>query len=755
MPRLQTLINSFGSGEISPRMAGRVDLQKYHSACECLHNYLVLPQGGVQRRPGLRWVGEVKTSTDGCVRLIRMEPTTASAYVLEFGCEYLRVYKNGARVNIAGGTTAVEVATPYSIPDLFQIQAVPSIDVLYLFHPSYQTRKLERYNDECWKLRLVPFRPPPTVEVGHRALASVAPDALTGQSVTLTAYNCDAFLASDVDREVVFTGGCNAGARAGIKTVTSAKIVVVDVCVAFASTNVTCPRLWRIAGSPRTGVLPGVHEPVGKATTLTGDANCWRGGVNGYTTDGDCGKFVLLNGGAFEITAVTSATAANATIRGKATPATAAKAESGTWTLEEALFSACNGWAETGAFHDGRLYAAAGHRFAGSKTGDYENFAPGSVDDDALLFAMDSELLQVIRWMHGRKNLLLGTVSSEWEAIGSTDAPITATNIQVRKETSHGAARVPAIHVGPATIFVARGGRQLRELAFVFEVDGFQASDLLLLAEHLTRRVIPSGTDPTIVDLAYQARPDPRLLAVRSDGVLLACTYLREQNIVAWSRLTTNGAFESVAVIPHPNGDRDQVWAAVRRTINGVTRRYVEYFDDAGLFYPTLHVDAAYTCDSATNLTRVKGLGHLECATVTVVVDGAVQPSKAVVGGDIELSPCGKKVEVGLAYTSDLAIMRPELPVGGQSSMPAKLRWARLGVRVLDTLGMRLGTTTGDEIVPFRRASDCMGFAPALCSGYFEIPHLGWDDAKVTIRQVQPLPSTVLAITGIVDMGGA
>ena len=735
-------------------MRGRVDLEKYRAACECLHNYLVLPQGGATRRPGTRFVAEVKSSTAGCVRLLRLEPTASKGYVFELGDQYLRIFTNNAAV-LSGGS-AVEVTTPYAIADVFGIDAVPSVDVLYLLHPNYQTRKLERYSDTVWKLRTVPFTPPPSLEFGLRPIADVQPDAVSGENVTLTATGCDAFLASDVGREVLITGGVSAGARAGVKSITTARIAVASVCVAFADTAVIASKLWKITASPRTGVTPGAKTPVGLSTTLTADAAAWRGGVNGYgIVESDCGRFVVLNGGSFEITAVTSATAATATIRGDASATT--KAEADNWTLEEALFSTCNGWAETGGFHESRLYLAAKHRFAGSKSGDYENFAVGTLADDAVIFAMDSEQLELIRWLHGRKKgLLIGTLSREWEAIGSTDAPITADNIQVGDETSYGSSGVPPLFVGNAVLFVARSGRQLHELAFVFEADGFQAPDLLLLAEHLTRRSTASGIDPTIIDLAYQRAPEPRIWAVRSDGVLLSCAYLREQNIIAWSRCTTNGFVESMAVIHHPNGGRDQVWAAVRRTINGATKRYIEYFDDDGLSYPTLNVDAAYTCNSATAIATFVGLGHLEGATVRVVADGSVRPDATVSSGNITIaSPCAKKVEIGLNYTSDLITMRPEVPVGGQSSMPAKLGWRRLGILLLDTLGMTLGTASGEEIVPFRTAADCMGFAPAFFSGYKEIPHLGWDDGKVIIRQTQPLPSTVVAITGILDLGGA
>ncbi|MGH2362927.1 MAG: hypothetical protein ACRDGM_20560, partial [bacterium] len=578
----------------------------------------------------------------------------------------------------------------------------------------------------------------------------VQPGATSGDGVTFTAFNCNAFVASDVGREILVTGGANAGARAGIAAVATAKTATINVCVAFVNTSVICNKLWRITGSPLTGVTPGASTPEGLSTSLTADANAWRGGVNGFggpnannLTDSDCGRFVLLNGGSFEITAVASATVATATIRGVASGIV--KAQSGTWTLEEALFSSCNGFAETGAFHDSRLYLGAKHRFAGSKSGDYENFAVGTLDDDAVLFALDSDLLEVIRWMHARRGLLIGTLSREWQAAGSTDAPITPFNIQVNEQTNYGASGVPPIHVGASTIFVSRSGRELNELTFVFEVDGFRATDLLLLAEHLTRRSTQTGLDPTIIDLAYQDAPESRIWAVRSDGVLLCCTYLRDQNVIAWSRLTTAGSFESVAVIPHPNGGRDQVWVSVKRTINGAVVRHIEYFDDDGLSYPTLNLDAAVTCNSAVNLETLTGLGHLEGMSVVAVADGSVQPARTVSSGNLLISPCAKKIEVGLAYTSDLTIMRPEVPIGGMSSMPAKLSWRRLVIKLLDTLGMTVGTESGEEIVPFRTPCDLMGSAPALFTGDKTLPHLGWDDAQVIVRQTQPLPSTVLA----------
>src|SRR3990167_5275075 len=138
MPRFAAIQTNFTGGEWTPTLAGHVDLQKYHTSLSCLYNFLVRPQGGAIRRPGMRRVATAKTSASA-VRVVRFEVLATTAYVLEFGALYLRVYRNGAPV--LDGTAPVEIVTPYAAADLFGLHFVPSIDALYLFHPDYQPRK--------------------------------------------------------------------------------------------------------------------------------------------------------------------------------------------------------------------------------------------------------------------------------------------------------------------------------------------------------------------------------------------------------------------------------------------------------------------------------------------------------------------------------------------------------------------------------------------------------------------------------------
>jgi hypothetical protein len=426
------------------------------------------------------------------------------------------------------------------------------------------------------------------------------------------------------------------------------------------------------------------------------------------------------------------------------------------WSLEEALWSAADGFPETGSFFQDRFWLGSGIRPAGSKVGDYENFGIGVLDDDAVLFAINNSQINALRWMAGitGRRLLLGTAGAEHTVTGGNDSPITATNIQLDDATTYGSSTVPPLRVGNVILFLTRSGKKLRELTFNFEIDGYVAPDLLLLSDHLT-------ADSAIVDMAFQREPDSRVWAVRADGAGLACTYLRDQNIVAWARAITGpdqpattpdcGKFESFAVIPHPNGDREQTWALTARKINGSLKRFVEYFEDCSMFedvngvsYGSLQTDCAVTYNGAST-TTITGLSHLNGETVKVLGDGAVYPDAVVSGGSITISPAAEKVEVGLGFNSKLTTMRPEVPMGAGSSQPLKRSWGKVTVRLLNSLGL----TINDVLLPFRTTDHVMGGPPALFTGDTDDVHnLGYDAGQITIEQTQPLPSTILLITG-------
>ena len=109
MARVSTIVTNFQAGELSPRLEGRIDLEKYNAGAQTLQNMVTFPQGGVTRRPGTIYAGSSKDG--GKVRLVNFEYSDEQAYVLEFGANYIRFYQDGgilteATKSITGATQA-------------------------------------------------------------------------------------------------------------------------------------------------------------------------------------------------------------------------------------------------------------------------------------------------------------------------------------------------------------------------------------------------------------------------------------------------------------------------------------------------------------------------------------------------------------------------------------------------------------------------------------------------------------------------
>ena len=113
MARSAPSFSAFSAGEISPLLEGRTGLEKYKEGLADLTNMIVMPTGGTKRRPGTEYLGEVKTSSV-LSRLIPFQFKSTDTYILEFGNEIMRVYRNGAQVlNATAKTiTAATKASP-------------------------------------------------------------------------------------------------------------------------------------------------------------------------------------------------------------------------------------------------------------------------------------------------------------------------------------------------------------------------------------------------------------------------------------------------------------------------------------------------------------------------------------------------------------------------------------------------------------------------------------------------------------------
>lgn len=508
------------------------------------------------------------------------------------------------------------------------------------------------------------------------------------------------------------------------------------------------------------------------SVTITASAVTGINGGSGFQAH-DVGRLIRFNSNVagdswdwMTITAVTDTTHVVATINGSV----AAFARSN-WRLGSFYIGS---YPRTVSFFEQRLGFAgetdSPQTLHGSMSGDFERFSPSgsfldssgadpySVDDifadNSLEFTIAANQVQIIRWMGGLRNLLLGTPSGIWavQASSSLEA-ITPDNVNIRQTTSTGASSLQPVFVEDAVIFAGNTNKRIYSLQYLFERDAYVPIDLTLLAEHVTG----SG----ITAMAYAQEPESIIWAATTDGELIGCTFNSDQKVIAWHRHILGGSFsggppvvESLCVIPSPNGDHDQLWMVVKRTVDGATVRYIEFleeeFGSPATIEDAFFVDSGLSYDGAAT-TTLTGLDHLEGETVQVLADGSVHPDCVVSGGAITLSRSVTKAHVGLGYPSDLETTLLDLPDPQGSSMGKLRRMVECSFRFDRTVGLEYGTSETDlHTFDFRKPGDAMDDPVPLFTGDKRVPlQAGWsrdERARIYIRQSQPLPMTLLAI---------
>lgn len=199
MAESSPILTNFTSGELSPRLNGRIDMEKYYNGASSIDNFQVLMHGGLQKRSGTRYIAPIKTQTgsNSGARLIPFVFSKTQAYILEFGHNYIRFFKDEGQ--ITSGGSVYEISTTYTAAQLSEIEYVQSADVLYLVHDNHKPRKLSRTGHTSWSISDVDFFDGP-YDPGNTSSTTLTPSGTSG-SVTVTASS-SVFVANDVGRSV-------------------------------------------------------------------------------------------------------------------------------------------------------------------------------------------------------------------------------------------------------------------------------------------------------------------------------------------------------------------------------------------------------------------------------------------------------------------------------------------------------------------------------------------------------------------------
>lgn len=573
---------SFSAGELSPDIYSRIDIQKYAEGAKTMRNFISIPAGGAANRPGLRYVATTKDSTKAS-RLIPFSFNTEQTYILEFGDQYMRVFKDGEAVlepvqtitNITQANPAVvttSAAHSYNNGDRVYITVVVGMTEV---NGAYYT--VANKTATTFELAGVD-------STGYTAYSSGGQVARLFELVT-------PYVEADLFR---------------LQYVQSADTMT--IChPSYAPRNLTRTAHYAWALNTIT-IGPGVSKPTGLGAAYTG---------SGTGVDYDYVVTAVDKETGEESIASTSAGVTNKDLSNSGDYCTL------TWTTVSGFrynvykdqyssgFYGFIGSSENGTFIDRNVspeyaiapaletrnpFSGAGdypgvvgyyqqrrmfansdndpQKIWGSQSANYENFnvSQPAQDSDAVTFTIVSQEVNEIRHLVTlKRGLFFFTSGGEWLASGSGDNEvISPTSFRADRETTYGCSYVRPVTVGPNIVYVQEKGSTVRDLEYSLEIDGYSGNDLSILANHLFDK-------KEIIEISHASVPHSLLWAVRNDGTLLGFTYLKEQQVWGWHRHDTAGKFESVATVGE--GQEDVPYFIIRRRINGAWVRTIERMD--------------------------------------------------------------------------------------------------------------------------------------------------------------------------------
>jgi hypothetical protein len=768
MANVKTLQRAFAGGEVSPEMFGRVDDVKYQTGLATARNFLIKPQGPAENRPGFEFVRAVKDSTKK-VRLIPFTYSTTQTMMIEVGAGYFRFHTDGATLESSPGV-AYEVVNPFAEADLFDIHYVQSADVLTLVHPNHAPRELRRTGALSWVLTTINFASSIT---SPTAIAVTTEGLTTAKYVykyVVTAVAADGISESPASVGAGITPKAITGitkASPGVITVVGHGLVVgknvaisgvvgmteingVEYFVNSVPTADTIT-LKNSAGTPVDTTAFGTYVSGGTLRTIGISSNLFETGCTNEITWSAVAGALRYNvykfqGGVYGyigrtegLSMIDNSIAADLS---KTPP-----------TYDPVMAASGDYPAAVSYFEQRRCFAGTINKpqhILMTKSGTESNmsYSLPIKDDDRISFRVASREANAIRHVVPLTQLLLLTADAEWRVSSVNSDAITPNTISVRPQSYVGASNVQPVVVNNSLIYGAARGGHARELGYNWQANGFISGDLSIRSAHLFDNL-------DIMDMAYAKAPYPIVWFTSSNGKLLGLTYVPEQQIGAWHQHDTDGVFESCAVVAE--GSEDRLYVVVRRTINGATVRTVErmasrqFVDQEDAFF----VDCGLTYDGAA-ATTISGLGHLEGKTVSILADGAVHPQRVVTSGAITLDQAASKVHIGLPITADLETLPVAMQIDSAFGQGRAKNVNKAWLRVYRSSGIFVGPSTDKLTEAKQRTTEAYGSPPALKSEEIQVMLTpAWaDSGKVVVRQVDPLPLTVAALTLEVAMGG-
>ena len=696
------------------------------------------------------WLNDVGGMTEVNARRYTIANVTTNTFELS------GVNSTNYTTYTSGGTAAkvYEITTEYTSSQLSEIQFAQSADVMYLVHPSHEPTKLTRTGHTNWSISDVDFEKGPYLDQNTSSTTLTTSATTVGTGRTLTA-SADLFASTDVGRLVKVKGG-----HGKITGFTSATVVTYEIFTAVGTGSATTE--WQLGAYSNTTGFPRAVSFFEQRLLYGGSTNfpqtIWASQSGLYDNfdegDADAADAFIYTIAANKVNTIRWLAPSKDLIVGTA----GSEYKVGRPTGEPLKPDNVNIAQQTtyGVYPARPIQIGNVILFIQRQQKKIREFYY-KFEDDAYS-APDMTILSEhitgngitevdfaqepdsVYWAIREDGVFLGMTYQREENVVAWHRHIFGGKTGSATVTVTDYANIP---VGSRIVITKSDGSKVTftsetagssspssSLGFRPNTNNNTTADNIFTAINAHADFTVANPAANIVTITETTPQATGLLTVETtDSTRLAATS------------ETHSKAKSVASIPE--GGEDQVWVIIERVINGSTVQYVEYLSS------TANMDSYLTGTVNSSSTSVTSLDHLEGEKVQIVIGDAVYPPQTVTNGaitvDIPTELSTKTIDVGLGFTSTLKTLKPEF--GGQAgtSQGRKKRYNEVMVRFLNTVG----ATINDDQLPFRSSATPMGQNIPEFTGDKRVTNLGWDrDGQITVKQTQPLPMTILGITG-------
>lgn len=754
---------AFTTGEVSPDVSSRFDLEQYKSALLEAENVVIRPYGAVAKRQGSQYVGQVKYS-DKPTRLFEFTTNTNNSFMLEFGDKYIRVWNYGIY-------TGIEVTTPFTSDILFDLNCNQSGDVMFICSGKYPIQTLSRYSDTDWRMSTYKLTEQPYDEIntdnGHTL--TVNGDTITSTKDLFTQDMVGSVIQIAYYVEAVHTKSAGEVVEKKVRRYMQGQTIEktynnINYNVGSYSTDTELSWKFTTHGTWEGTVKLQISNNDGqtwkdyRTYTSKNDYNVTDTGkieagarlkyisdIKGGSVNCDLSIMPFTQYGVVEIKSVTDAKNAKVNVlNGIKEGEPSYQWKLGSWNRGRGYPKLCT-------FYQDRFVVAATDSKPNfiwfSRTGDYPNFGVEKVegtitDDSAITLPVINRKMCEIRHLVPANDLIILTSGNEWIVRG--DKTITPTNCNLKTQTQRGALSCEPQFIGNRCVFVQERGGTVRDMGYSYESDNYTGQDLTLFVKTLVKGHLA-------VTSAYAQDPDSIIYYVRDDGQLNCLTYIPEQKVYGWSHFVTNGKYRYVESVAE--GEQDTIYFVVDRVINNKSVKCIErsiplYTEDNSDVFLDCYVKVANSIK-----TDYINAPHLVGQMVDIVIDGQQMPSRVVPPtGVIKLDGKANVITVGLPYTTKIKIPSVEQQINDGTLQGRVATVSRVVLRMYKSFGGKVGRT-------FYRMDDITLPPNELFTGDKPVilPKMGINystDTSICIKHSDPFPFNLLSITRIVEIGG-